>query len=82
MSMGRRQFQTLYLLGASVVPEPVLPRLKTGSHGVTTLTSMFRGVLIGGAVATADMPALCTASQVQPPTIRRKAFDTAGAARF
>src|SRR6516165_7577582 len=69
------------LLGPIVV-HPVFPRLVAGDDGVLRLARVWRGVLRGRVVTTADVPALGATPQVQPPPTGPLALDTARSARW
>jgi hypothetical protein len=76
---GRKGRAGHELVGA-IVPEPVLPWLEAADDRVARGTGMTGGVLAGGIVATADVAALRTTTQVKPPSSGLDAFDTAGPA--
>lgn len=57
----------LVQLGRVEVPEPGLAGFETADDGMAGALRMRRGVLGGRVVATADVPALRTAAQMEPP---------------
>ena len=76
------QPRPIFVLFALVVPEPILPGLKTLDYWVSGLCKMFRGVLRGRIVTTSHMPALGASPQMKPPTPLVSALNTALATRF
>jgi hypothetical protein len=50
--------RTVVELFGAVVPEPVFARFEAADNRVTSIGCVVAGVLRGGGVATADMPAL------------------------
>src|ERR1700733_2469782 len=73
--LRRRQLGPVVVLLILVVPEPVLTRLETPDDPVPTLAGVRAGVLARRTVAAADVPARGAAAQVEPPPVRRVAFD-------
>src|SRR5580658_10484851 len=61
-----------------VVPEPFLAGLETPDHAVLRALGVRGGVLTGRVVAAADVTALRTPAEMQPPPVRPQAFDAAG----
>src|ERR671928_157890 len=68
-------------LARPVVPVPVLARLVGLDVRVPGRAEMPGGVLGGGGVAAADVPALGAPAQVHPPAAHRVAVDATRAAR-
>ena len=64
-----------------IVVKPGLSRFKAGRNWMARGMEMFRGVLTGRTVATADMPAFTATPQMQPPSACCKALGAALAAR-
>ena len=59
-----------------IIPQPHLPRLEAGRDGMAGSLKVLGSMLAGRAVTTADMPALSTTPQVQPPPIRGETLNT------
>src|SRR5580700_8718037 len=64
-----------------IVVKPGLSRFKAGRNRMARCLEMLRGVLTGGTVATADMPAFSATPKMQPPSARCQALGAALAAR-
>ena len=64
----------------AVVPEPVLTRLETADDGVLGGSSVAGCMLAGGVVAAANVAALGTPAEMEPPATRLQAFDATGTA--
>jgi hypothetical protein len=73
------EWRTVVELFGAVVPEPVLAGFEAADQGVTGIGRVVAGVLRGGGVATADVPALGAAPEMKPPTACRQAFGASGA---
>jgi hypothetical protein len=69
MVLGRSKRRTVVELLVGVAPEPVLARLEAADERMSGLSGMPTRVLGRGGVATADVSALGTAAQVQPPSV-------------
>ena len=59
-----------------IIPEPHFPRLEAGHDGMAGSLKVLGNMLAGRAVTTADVPALSTTPQVQPPPIRGETLNT------
>src|SRR3954447_1447885 len=68
--LGRGERRPVRVLLGLVVPEPVLTRLEAPDDGMAGRACVAGSVLRRRAVAAADVTALCTSAQVQPPTGR------------
>jgi hypothetical protein len=78
----RGQNRTIEVLALRVVPEPVFVGLVALDDGMTRRGGVAAGVLTRRGVAAADMTAVRTSTEVEPPATGGKAFEAAGAARW
>jgi hypothetical protein len=77
----RSQRGAVGVLVGRVVPEPLLARLEALHQGMVTGLRVLARVLRRGRIAAPDMPTLCAATEMQPPSIRGQALDAPSAAR-
>src|SRR4029079_9274666 len=82
MALRAGQDRTVVGLVVAEVPVPVLARHEAGHQRVTGLAPVRGRVLAGRGVATADVPALGTPPQVEPPAVLRQALHTPGPRRW
>jgi hypothetical protein len=76
-----RQRWAVHELLSAVVVVPVLTGLEAADDWVVLRTRVAGGMLARRVVTAPDMPTLCAAAKVQPPSPRLQAFDAPGAAR-
>ena len=74
--MWGRQLNAFEHLLILVVEEPVLPRFEARNHRMSRGGRVFRGVLAGRTVATADVTTLGASAEVKPPTARAQTLNT------
>src|SRR6185369_2958593 len=65
----RGELGAVVVLGLAVVPEPVLARLEAADDRVTARGRVGGGVLGRGRVTAADVAALGTTAEVEPPAV-------------
>src|ERR1700722_937391 len=70
MRMWGRQLHTLDHLPLLVIEEPILSRLEAGNDQMTCCRRMLGRMLARRTVAATDVPALCTPTEMKPPTFR------------
>jgi hypothetical protein len=60
-----------------VIVKPPLAWFETCDDRVASRGMMFRRMLTGRAITTANMSALCASTKMKPPAVCRQAFDAA-----
>jgi hypothetical protein len=81
MRVRRVKLGTSEGLFCTIVVKPMLAGLEARDNRVTRFGKMSRGVLIGGTITAADVPAFGASAQMKPPSARSQALDTPGSAR-
>src|SRR5689334_24196813 len=79
--LRRRQPRPLVVVVGVVVPIPVLARLEALHERMTGVLGVLGGVLGRRLITAADVPALGTAPEMEPPAVGGQALDAASAAR-